>query len=94
MAQPDNSPDGFQEISPESIRALCRSQLASHYVETVFVSTDTFIDFDALGDIFDYHDRRRHQANDPVIGQFLRYVTNNRKPSSGVNDQEDKIPLK
>ena len=94
LPKPDHNHDDYQELSPEMIHALCQCQISPNYIETVCMSADAVDDIDTLNDTFDRRDRRRQQAKDPVIGKFLRYVTNNQKPVSGVDGREDKLLVK
>ena len=89
-----DSQDAYLEVSPETIHALCKCQVSPNYIETICMSADAVDDMSTLDDIFDHRDWRRQQAKDPVIGKFLRYVTNNEKPDSGMDGRDEKLFIK
>ena len=89
-----DSQDEYLEVSPETIHALCKCQVSPNYIETICMSADAVDDMSTLDDIFDHRDWRRQQAKDPVIGKFLRYVTNNDKPDSGMDGRDEKLFIK
>ena len=69
----------YEQISNDSIKAICQSQVCIPYVQSLVMSTTLPTEFDIQEDIVP-RDWRSNQWQDPVISKFLRYVTNKQKP--------------
>ena len=84
-----------EEISQDSIRALCSMRSAQPYVETLCMSRNVLPDeIDFTSEIIP-QDWRNHQRQDAVIGLFLRAVTNKTKPSpTDISCKEGKTLLR
>jgi hypothetical protein len=81
----------FEEISNDSIRAICQSQVSGSYVESLVMSTSLPAEFYIEADIVP-RDWRMHQWNDPLISKFVRAVTNKVKPDiTELHTKEGKI---
>jgi len=81
---PQRNTEDFEEITKESIRALCKVQFGQPYIETLCMSANDLPDDSNLyGDIIP-QDWRKHQREDTVIGQFLTAVINKTKPAVAV----------
>ena len=73
----------YQEVGTDVVNAICQcSQVCHQFIDTVSFSTQVIPDDEQ--DSFDVviHNRawRRKQQEDPIIGNFLRFVTNKEKP--------------
>jgi hypothetical protein len=94
LPQENSGCDTLNEMSHDTIRALCQCHTTASCIETVCMSTDVLDDIDSVSNSFDSRDWRKHQMEDKIIGKFLRCVTNKQRPTSGVDCRESKLLLK
>lgn len=92
----DDSSDADRSLIPmETIQAWCQGHFAQPYIESLCMST-THVDeeIDLQGDILP-QDWRPRQRDDPIIGTFVRAVTNKTKPTAGqITSKEGKTLLR
>ena len=94
MPQNSHENDQYEEISSDSIRALCQSHVGIPYVETVPVTGNIPPELDLSSEIIP-QDWRKHQLADPTVGKFLTFVLNQQKPvTSELTTIEGKTMLR
>ena len=68
----------YEQISNDSIKAICQSQVCIPYVQSLVMSTTLPTEFDIQEDIVP-RDWRSNQWQDPVISKFLRLCSKQTK---------------
>lgn len=88
-------PQDVEVIPRESIQALCRTQFAQPYIESLCMSANHLDDGMDLQGEFLPQDWRSRQRDDPIIGIFSRAVTNKVKPAKmEITTREGKTLLR
>ena len=70
--------DDFSEVSPDCIKTLCQSHICNHYITSLSM-TSVPSELNLYDDVIP-RDWRMIQSQDPVVNQFVRAVTQSKKP--------------
>ena len=93
MPQPEDD-SAYSEVSTESVREICQSHNCSSYVTSLSLTSALPIGFDLYDEVVP-RDWRQLQSQDLLVNQFIRAVTNSRKPEvSQVNSRSGRILLR
>ena len=97
IVEPSNDNE-YRVISPEIFKVLCQAQqLSTKYVSTLCASIDYRLDVDDTNnvDLVNPWEWRVQQREDPIIGPFLKAVTQKTKPEGdSIPSLEGKCILK
>jgi len=92
--RPQADEHGYCDVSKDSIKTLCMSCNCSPYVTSLALTTTLPSGLDLYDEVVP-RDWRQLQSQDPVLHQFVRAVTQKKKPSvSQVNTRTGKILLR